>query len=301
LASISGQEVPPLEGALWRGEIVLRIEGEIFNQYIANQRRTDQVNDILTAFVKSKGSMEVDATYTLLFEINDLGETSFVLKEDFKADQEILDENHRKFTEERQVKRNRMRVQEEVQLSMKKTTKVNFVREQDYTNDIPFGSVSFTPSGRMKKRGTIAVSGQFELMFNGNGEAVLLEERSPPSEELNRRQTVSNIQRSFVLPVTFSATVKHRKDAETGELNVTVESDNPFSREGNPPWLDLERQAQVEKEKLAAMSQEERETYLEEKDYHVEKEGPRSVEGEREIFKSRLKGTGSFKVSPLFE
>lgn len=301
VADGKAQELPPLEGALWRGEIVLNIEGKIFNQYIANQRQSQQANDVLTGFVKSKGSMSMDSSYTLAFQINDLGETSYVLKEVFKADQEILDETHRKFTEERKVKRNRMTVNDQVNLSMRKTTKVVFEREGEYINEIPFGNLEFQPSGRMNRKGTIKVKGTFNLMFEGSGEAVLLEERSPASDELGRRQTKSSIKRSFVLPVTFSATVKHRKDAESGQVTVTVEPNNPFARKGNPPWLDLEREAQIEKEKLAAMSKDEREAFLEEKDYHEDKKEVPTVEGEREIFTPRLQASGSFSVKPLFD
>lgn len=331
------QDPPPLDGALWRGEVVINIKGDIFNQYIANETPSKRVIDVkdsekgqkdskpekiydasehtkttkepeidgepfvLAGYVKSKGSMQVDATYTIAFQINDLGEAHFVLKEDFQASQEITDENHRKFNIERKVKRNRMRVQEEVNLAMRKTTKVNFEREQAYTNDVPFGNLEFIPSGRMNRKGSIQVKGSFNLMFNGRGQAVLIEEREPPSEDLHRRRTQSSLERSFVLPVSFTATVNHRKDAETGQVSVVVEPENPFSRKGKPPWLDLEREAQILEEKLSAMTPEERERYNEEKDYYVEKKEPPQVESEREIFTPRLNATGSFSVTPLFD
>lgn len=226
----------PLDDALWLGKITIKVEGALVNQYIGN-RVSDEHET--TLFDKEKSNMELDALISIDFSINSLGETTLLVDAFANATQTIDFES--KYITEEEVNRGGLNVPQEVQFLETKVTELDLKHKSVHGTKLPIGQINFTPRGRMEKKGEIIIDGYIDLELKGPGRYELRKERQPPSEEYAVLEETANVSGSVKIPVRFSATIKHKREALNGPMQVSVKLENPFAHENSDRGRDIFR------------------------------------------------------------
>lgn len=226
----------PLDDALWVGKITLKVEGDLVNQYIGNRVSEEYET---TLFDKEKSNVALDALISIEFSINSLGENS-LLVDAFATAKQTIDFESKYITEE-EVDRGGLNVPQQVQFLETKVTQIDLKHQSVHGSKFSIGQINFTPRGRMEKKGEIIIDGHVELELKGPGRYELRKERQPPSEEYAVLEETANVNGSITIPIRFSATVKHKREALDGAMNVSINMENPFSHEGYDRGRDIFR------------------------------------------------------------
>lgn len=227
--SMAEGDAASVADALWQGEMIIRVNGPIQTQSLANKTVKDATNTGALEFLKEKGRMDLDFTLTIKFQINALGEFSLVETESMSGEQSLSLERRYQFIEEKFIEKTRITAQNLIKVSERKTMKAQFEHSARFDEtDFDAGVLRLVPSGRMNKKGHIQVIGELAFRFAGDGETVILETRQPASEEYGKRKVTEKITRFYDLPLKFDFKITHRKKGVEGSFPVTVEIANPF-------------------------------------------------------------------------
>ncbi|PIE02198.1 MAG: hypothetical protein CSA81_08150 [Acidobacteria bacterium] len=216
---------PALADALWKAHLSVHINGILRNHYIANRPGKNGP----AGFIKEKSSMKLDHTLDVFFLINSVGEISMVSQTKTKADQTSNLEEKYSFTEET-ILEGDIKSYQDVQVKEAKVTKIIFSHE-DKDFRLPNGFLSVLPSGKLDKKGTLAIVGDMLFTYQGKGSYHLVKERNPPSSEYAILEEDANLTGSFDLPVTFRMDLSYKKKPVEKMIQIPVNLENPFSSE----------------------------------------------------------------------
>ena len=214
-----------LEEALWEGELNVRVEGPIYSQILENELGK---NGVPTGFIKEKGSMKVDYTMTLRFQVNALGDFTLVGATAFRARQILDSEYWHHFQEEVEVDKGVM-MPRRVKVSEITSWVHEFdVKERFDQDSIEIGTIRFAPDGRMDKKGALTIHAEFRPEFKGRGKVSESKERQPAVEDFNK-QTEGPSGTTWEMPFSFEVTIQHRKEAVRGSFDISVQANDPFT------------------------------------------------------------------------
>lgn len=238
----------PLDGALWEGNLAIQIDGPLFSQYMATRFEKRGEASVPVAFFKEKSDFKVDIDVTLRFQINDLGETSMLLTHTIAGNQRLLFEKRYQYREERQVAKTNITTDHLVKVMEKRETEIKYDQNVAFNRGgFDIGEVTFTPSGRMKKKGEMIIQGDLNLEFWGEARSVSIEEKDPSPEDYAAVKKVAEYRNKFSLPVRFTVTLKHKKKQVTDSFTPELEVSDPMV-----PESDVEGGRRVFSHKLIA-------------------------------------------------
>jgi len=218
--------VKQLDQALWRGFLTIEVNGPLYTQYLANKLNE---NGRIIGFVKEKGEFKTSFLLDVQFLINALGEYEFTAAETFSGDYFVSREFRHAFKEE--VVDKRMKYNRKVQVSNSKRTNIDFDREASFDKEnFPYGTLRVLPSGRLDKKGSLHMSGEFKIPYQALGAILETNERQPPpiGEESGTSRTRTEITKNFVLPLSFDVTITLDRAPVEGAINITADIQNPF-------------------------------------------------------------------------
>lgn len=220
-----GQEpmLKPLDDALWRGVLTLEVGGYQYTQYLANQN----IKSGGMEFVKEKGQMEVGLKVQVEFLINALGDYELLAIETFNGKYSLTRQSRRQFREE--VKQKRLTYKQKVQVSISRETLVNFDMENAYDREnFSIGSIRLLPSGRLDKKGSLTVEGEFSFDYMGEGSFTETWERQPASKQDPNKRKKGSVKKPYTLPLTFSFSTSLNRKPVNGNVTVTSDPATPF-------------------------------------------------------------------------
>lgn len=242
---VLAQEAPnPLDDALWKGTLTIKVGGDFQNQFLAN---TMDETGTPIGFQKDKASLELDLSISFEFLVNSLGETTFVLKDQFRASERIRSER-KHLEQEEQVLEGGIKAPLQIQFIEVGHSQVEYAGGATYTeSDNSLGSIKMTPKGNLKKRGELRIEGELNLRYTGKGLYKKDVERQPPSNEYARLMEEANLNKTLTLPVNFQTTVRLKKGQPvTGSVSVQCDLENPFAHP------DVERGRDIPQNKVIA-------------------------------------------------
>lgn len=222
---VEPQPLPPLEGALWEGEMRIEIDGSLFTQYLANRRVADSN---LPGYMKEKGEVQLNYSLVIRFQVDSLGEFSMIAADHLTARRQMRREFRYKFKEEIELKGN-LKVDQTVQVSEVTLENVPFAAQHDYRREDLPGSLRFLPSGSLDEKGSLNVKGDLTLSFDAKGVRIFTKARQPISEADANVQKKAHIKRSLEIPLQFEMSVALRQEPVRGSLSVNAAFTNPFA------------------------------------------------------------------------
>lgn len=219
----------PLDNALWKGTVDIKITGHLNNQCIGN---TLGNYGTPTGFSREKSRLDADFTLTFEFLINPLGEYTLLANERFEAK---INRNLeiKTLKEEEITLEGGINTKTNIQIMETKKTELSFFNEEQYNQDtFKVGDFSIRPSGRLDKKGQISIYGDLVFTYIGKGSYVSEKERQPPSEEFARLQETAKLTQSLQFPIKFLCSLPTRKKPINGVIQFDKAMKNPFSHEG---------------------------------------------------------------------
>lgn len=217
----------PLDGALWKGSIQMNVVGPLYTQYIEN-KSNDQGH--IVGFIKEKGHMKVDLQVEIQFVVNALGEFEMVAKESFQGDY-YLNRLYRYAFNKEMVSKDRLRYRQKVQVSNIKITQVHFEAQSSYEREsFSVGSFRLLPSGKLDKKGSLHVAGEFKFDYEGKGSVIETKEHQPPQVDSSNSKTQGDVKKSFSLPISFDFNVALNHKPTSGELVFLCDVKDPFPK-----------------------------------------------------------------------
>ena len=216
----------PLEGALWKGVLNLKVDGQLRSHFHDNEK-TNSGKPV--GFTREKAFMDLDFMLQIHFLVNSLGEFTLLATERFDGSQNLSREFRKVIQTEETVKKTRLKVTRTIQEAHKSESEITFNRDESYDQDsFELGNFIITPSGQMDKKGTITIDADFDIRYNGTGSRTLTKERQPPTPEYGRIKKVYKIKKSWRMPLSFNLQIQHRKKPVQGKINFEAPFTNPF-------------------------------------------------------------------------
>ncbi len=230
----------PLEGALWQGELTLAISGIVQGQYLNNQL---DKNGTPIGFSKEKANLELDYQLVIHFQVNALGEVTFLANEQLEGERTMNRELWRKLLEETVQAHSSVTYMQLVKIAENRYRNHPFKSHRVLNHNDPKELLfRVKPGGRMDRKGSLEIEGNLPAIFSSEGLETNTWERQPafvdPKKESKTKKTFKTAI-SLGLPLNFKVTIQHRKKPLEGNVNVTASVTNPFDfdnlKEGDKP------------------------------------------------------------------
>ena len=181
----------------------------------------------------------MDVKIELEFQVNALGEMTFVLKEQGKLVEDRRLE-HKYIEIEEQTLEGGIKAPLQVQYLETGTSHIDYEGESEHDHhQFSLGLIRITPTGNMKKKGKMQLEGDITLRYAGTGEYQRESERHPPSDEYARLFEDAKLNRTLVVPIKFSANLTHKKEPVQAAISVRVVFDNPFDHDPEERGRDI--------------------------------------------------------------